>query len=520
MGPWAEASHLAHESGSEGIGQFLAWLQGSHPDRYHEIRKAIEVAEEAPDEEEPEDSQRPLGRTDLGNARRLVKLFGDRIRFHTAWKVWLIWDGRRWREDHNGQIVRLAKKVVAAIYKEASDSRDDATREALAKWAISSESRAHIEAMIALAQTELGIPITPDCFDTQPMLFNVLNGTIDLRTGVLGPHRREDLITKLAPVRYDPEATCPLWDEFLDLFLRQNREMIEFVQRASGYAMTADTSEQCLFFLYGSGGNGKSTFLSTLETTFGDFAITVDPKILASKDHDEHPTELCDLDGPRLVSTVEVEDAKRLAESLVKRLTGGMDKIRARRMRRDPYQFEPKFKLFIAGNHKPIIRNSDHGIWRRIRMLPFDYQIPEDQKIQGYEKLLLAEKSGILNWLLRGCLEWQRQRLNPPGIVLAATEDYRREMDDLQDFIDECCVAEPGNQQYRCNFKDLWKRYERYCDDNGIKHPFSKKKLGLELEARGFTKTERNGATIRWGLAIRSDAPQEKSSGAEIDDRH
>ena len=508
---WKTGASIAKTEGQKGLGQFLEWIEEQHPDRHVAIKTAIEAAEVGPlddddDDLEPGDSE--VRRTDLGNARRLVKRFGDRIRYHVAWREWLIWDGRRWNEDRQGRIVCFAKSTVEKIFREAAAARDESTREALAKWAIASQNCSRIKAMIELAKTEPGIPVNPDELDAHDMLFNVLNGTLDLRSGILREHRRKDMLTMLSPTRYDPQAKCPLWDGFLDKFLGAEAGIIDFLRRAAGYAMTGDTSEQCMFFPFGDGANGKSTFLLTLNAVFGDYSRTIDPKILTAKDHDQHSTELCDLDGPRLIITVEVEDGQRMAESLLKRVTGG-DSIRARRMRKDPYEFVPHFKLFMAANHKPSIRGTDFGIWRRIRMIPFEYTISEAEKVSGFGKQLEGELPGILAWCLRGCLEWQSGGgLRPPEVVTQATEEYRREQDGVQRFIDKCCVVDPS---YRGEHKTLYGRYKDFRAEEGERFTMTDKAFALELGKKGFVVRPSNNKTWRIGLAIaEQDHPNAK----------
>jgi putative DNA primase/helicase len=508
---FGEGALLAEQDGDQGIDHWIRTVEVRDPARAESIRLAIDTVQSDVDADAPAEhadaDDEPTGkprRTDLGNARRLVAKFGEKIRYCYAWGKWLIFDGRRWAEDQKGQIYRLAKKTVASIYAEAAAATDEQTREALGKWAMTSESRSRIEAMVALAQSEPGIPVTPDELDRDPWLLNVLNGTIDLRTGRLGPHRREDLITRMAPTKFDPKATCPTWDAFLFRIMGQDEELIGFLARASGYALTGDVGEQCLFFLHGTGANGKSTYLNTFESILGDYAVTVRSDLLTSKNTEDHPTGLCDLEGKRLVSTIEVEDGKRLAEALIKSMTGG-DKIRARRMRQDFYQFHPTFKLFLAANHKPQVRGTDHAIWRRIKLVPFAITIPDAEKDKALGQKLLDERAGILAWFVRGCLDWQRQGLSVPKVVAEATDGYRKEMDDLATFLDQCCFAHPGNESVRCNSTILYNVYKNWCEENGIKAPVSSKKFGGELNARGFMHKDSNGVRWRLGLGILSE---------------
>jgi putative DNA primase/helicase len=448
-----------------------------------------------------------LNRTDLGNARRLVRGFGDDIRYCYQWGKWLIWDGARWKEDATGYIFRLARKTVQAIGAEAAAIDDEAERKALLKWALTSENKKQIDAMIALAQSEPGIPIEPAALDRDRNLLNVENGTVDLHTGELQPHRREDLITKLAPVRYDRDASCPRFRGFLGRIMEADRELIGFLKRAAGYALTGDIGEHCLFFLHGGGRNGKSTFLGVIQGILGSYATTINATVLTSKLHNDHPTELCDLDGPRFVTTIEVEDGKRMAEALVKSLTGG-DPIKARRMRRDPYQFDPKFKLFVAANHKPEIRGTDEGIWSRIKLIPFGVTIPKEERIRNLaDRLCEEEGPGILNWLIEGCLEWRAGGLAEPGVVTNATAEYRAEMDAIGDFIAERCLTNPG---VRCKNNELYMAYKAWCERAGVDHQ-SLRKFGGEMEKRGFKHRDSNGTRWRLGIGIAQD-------GREVDE--
>src|SRR5919107_5291637 len=262
--------------------------------------------------------------------------------------------------------------------------------------------------------------------DASPDLLNVLNGTIDLRTGELRPHRREDLITKMAPVEYDPNSPVPAWAATLERVL-PSPDLRAFFKKLCGYAISGETSEHLLPVLYGTGANGKSTVLSTLLAAAGDYGMQAAPDLLVAK-KGAHPTEVADLFGMRLVASIEVEDGRRLAESLVKQLTGG-DKVRARRMRQDFWQFEPTHKVFMAVNHKPEVRGTDTAIWRRIRLIPFTETIPPGEQDKKLPEKLRAELFGILAWCVEGCLEWQREGLQAPEEVRRATGQYRSEMD-------------------------------------------------------------------------------------------
>ncbi|MGV0975797.1 MAG: phage/plasmid primase, P4 family [Azonexus sp.] len=419
--------------------------------------------------------------TDLGNARRLVQLHGSDMRYCYAWNAWLVWDGTRWNRDESGQAQRWAKHTVTRIYTAAGDA-EDSDRKGLAKWAMQSEARDRLSAMVDLARSEAGIAVRPDDLDTDAMLLNVANGTLNLRTQLLQPHRREDLITKLAPVAYDAAATCPLWDAFLWRIMGGRQDMIDFLQRAVGYALTGDVSEQVLFYLYGHGANGKSTFLTTVLAMLGkDFATQAAPELLTQGDR--HPTEIADLRGMRFVASTEVEDGRRMAETLVKQMTGG-DVMKARFMRGDFFQFDPTHKLFLAANHKLVISGPGKAIWRRIRLIPFDVTISDDEKDPRLPEKLRAELPGILAWAVRGCAAWVAQGLNTPADVTTATSEYKSEMDVLGRYLEERTVT---GTSFVVQAKPLYLDYQDWCKENGERE-LSQVRFARDLADRGYTK--------------------------------
>lgn len=428
--------------------------------------------------------------TDLGNAERLVELHGDDFRYVHQWGRALAWDGKRLAPDTTGVVERMAKNTVRSIYAEAANTEDADDRKALSHHANRSEARNKIQAMQALAWSEPGIPVEPEDLDRDPWLFNCANGTLDLRTGELRPHRREDLITKLSPVAYDPQAEAPTWEVFLERVL-PSEALRRFVQRVIGYALTGDVSEQILPFLYGPGANGKSTLVNTVLEVEGDYGKQAAPDLLVVK-QGSHPTELADLFGARFVPSIEVEDGRRFAESLVKQLTG-QDKIKARFMRQDFWEFHPTHKVVLVANHKPSVRGTDHAIWRRIKMVPFDVIIPKVEQDPRLPDKLREEMPGILAWAVRGCLDWQREGLGEPEEVRTATEGYREEMDVLAAFIDDRCVLDP---RAKAGASDLYESYEVWCSKTG-EYRESKVRFGKRLAERGFEK-ERHPKHRRW----------------------
>jgi putative DNA primase/helicase len=353
--------------------------------------------------------------------------------------------------------------------------------------------------MVALARSEPGIPVTPDQLDGDPWVLNLYNGTLDLKSGELREHRREDLITKIAPVEYDPKAEAPTWEKTLQRVL-PSEALRKFFKRLAGYCLTGDTSELTLCLLYGTGANGKSTVVNALLDVLGDFGKQAAPDLLLAK-HGSHPTELADLLGARLVASVEVDEGRRLAEGLVKQLTGG-DKVKARRMREDFWEFSPTHKLFMSVNHKPLVRGTDWAIWRRIRMIPFTETIPPEEQDKQLPKKLRAELPGILRWAVEGCLMWQREGLGEPDEVKAATEAYRAQMDLLASWIEERCIV---HSDAWVPFKDLYTDYSEWCVESGEK-PETKRSFGNRLKERGFEPDRGTGnIPIRRGIAPRTD---------------
>ncbi len=422
--------------------------------------------------------------TDLGNSERFVAHHGEDVRYCYPWSTWLVWTGARWERDVAGRAPRLAKEAVRSIYREASEAEDEDRRKALAKHATRSEGADKIRAMIELARSEQ--PVTPDELDMDPMLLNAKNGTIDLRTGELREHRREDLITKMAPVEYDPNAYAPTWAATLERVL-PSPALRTFFKKLCGYAISGDVSEHLLAVLYGTGANGKSTLINALLEAAGEYGMQAAPDLLIAK-KGAHPTEVADLFGMRLVASIEVEDGRRLAEALVKSLTGG-DKVRARRMRQDFWEFEPTHTAFLCTNHKPEIRGTDAAIWRRIRLIPFAETIPPAEQDKKLPKKLRAELSGILRWMVEGCLEWQRSGLQAPEEVRQATAGYRSEMDVIGVFLaDECEVGD----EYRVLFKTAYERYSEWCTEGGEK-PEPARKFNALLKQRGAFEGRRSG---------------------------
>jgi P4 family phage/plasmid primase-like protien len=442
--------------------------------------------------------------TDLGNAERLVYRHGQNIRYSKVFGKWYIWDGKRWNEDKTDKMKQLAKDTVRNIYKEAYEEEDADKRKALSEHAMRSESRARIEAMISLAQSE--VPVLPEDMDRDIWLFNCQNGVIDLRTGELLSHKREYMMTKISPVAYDPNAECPTWIKFLEDIMQDENgnikyELIDFLQKAIGYSLTGDTSEQVVFFLYGTGRNGKSTFVNTIKEIFGDYGKQTNADTFTVKRSDRINNDIAALKGARFVAATESEEGARLAESLMKQVTGG-DPIAARFLHQEWFEYVPQYKIFFTTNHKPVIRGGDEGIWRRIRLIPFTVTIPLEKLDKDLPQKLRAEMPGILRWAVEGCLKWQQEGLGNPREVQEATQGYKEEMDTLGNFIKENCVILPSA---KCTVSELYKRYSEWCEDNG-EYVLSRTKFNRKIEERGFKKERSTGGNYYFfGIGLRSD---------------
>jgi len=446
---------------------------------------------------------RSFAHTDLGNAERFVHQHKDDIRYCTAAKTWYIWNGQYWEEDITEMIYSLARVTIRSIPREAdSCSEDDFNRSAILKWAARSESRERVRAMVELAQSDRAVAIRPDFFDHDPWLLNCRNGTLNLHTGLLQSHDRQDYISKQAPVDFDPQAVCPTWERFIGCIFQSHGDLIEYVRRVCGYCLTGITREQDFYFLYGTGANGKSTLIKTMMALLGtEYATQASSGTLWARHYEAPGEEVAVLQGARLVVAMETDQGRKLAEGLVKQLTGG-DRIRARRLYANSFEFQPTFKVFLAANHKPGISGTDNGIWRRIKMIPFMVSIPEDQQDVDLGEKLLSELPGILNWTLRGCLDWQQQGLKPPRQVTQATTDYRQDSDYMAAFLAECVMIDDGS---RTQCKVVYEAYQNWAACAGDR-PLNLRRFNDCLKEKGFQTQAGTGNRKFWlGLALRDN---------------
>ena len=448
----------------------------------------------------PRASGLEIHNTDLGNARRLVEAHGADLRFVPPWKTWLVWEGNRWRRDEDGAVVRRAKKVVNGLYAEAGRDPDPEARKSRARFALKSESEPRLRAMVELAKSETGIPIQPGQLDANPSLLTVTNGTIDLRNGELLPPCRDHLITRLAPVRYDPKARSPRWESFLAKIFDGNEGLIRYLQRAVGYSLTGSTVEQVFFLLHGTGQNGKSSFLEAVRFILGEYARQTDFTTFLESKSDRIRNDLAGLVGARFVTAIESKQKSRLDESAIKQVTGG-DTISARFLFREFFEFLPAFKVWLATNHRPDIRGTDDGIWRRVVLVPFNVAIPEAERDRSLGEKLQDEAGGILRWAVEGCLDWQKHGLGAPPEVTSATGAYREDSDPLGGFLRECCVF--GSSQ-RVGATDLYQTYVSWADRQRGEEPLSQRSLSASLEERGILKDRKGpkGRTRYLGIGL------------------
>jgi putative DNA primase/helicase len=441
-------------------------------------------------------------RTDTTNADRLVRQFGDVIRYNPAWKKWLCWNGRYWETDEGEvRINEYVKIMVRGIYRDMLDTSDYRERLEIEKFAVSSESMRRINACISLASKRPEIRITSDELDSNPMLLNVENGALDFETNTFREHSRDDFITKIARVNYDAAAACPLWDGFIREIMDYKPGLINFLQTAAGLGVTGVTKEQVMFILYGSGANGKSAFLNTILNMLGDYAVSTQTETFLKQNADKISNDIARLRGARFVTTTETEQGKKLAEPLIKQITGN-DKLTARFLFSEYFSFLPTFKIFMATNHKPLIKGTDYGIWRRIRLIPFTTTIPADKQDKDLEMKLRAEWSGILNWLITGTARWRAEGLKTPDEITGATDEYRCEMDVIGNFIKEQCAQNAAGQ---IRIRELFKAYQNWCGDNN-ERACSERFFGLRLKEAGFKQMRTSEARYWTGLTLRPSA--------------
>jgi putative DNA primase/helicase len=457
-------------------------------------------------------------RTQEGLARELVKRTSGNLRFISDLasdlrsETWAWWGGQRWffrvpaiaalteeqrlmTEEFREWINRLLEKCGGEV---ESLSKAEMAAQRFSKEMESSGFKAGWRAEVKGFSS---IYVQIGQFDSDRLLLNCANGTLDLRTGMLQSFNRENYLSRQLTNFYDPNEQCPRWLAFLDTIFDGNQPMIDYLQRAVGYTLTGDTSEQCFFLCHGPGANGKSVFLDVITALLGEFAQSSLMTTFTAKPNDSGSSnDLARMRGARLVTASETNDGMRLDEALVKKITG-QDMITARFLYGEYFDFLPQFKLWLAMNHLPTIRGTDDGIWRRVRLIPFRVIIPEVQRDKHLSARLQQELPGILAWAVRGCLDWQQNGMRTPKEVITATDSYRSDQDVLGTFIDECCVT---GTAYQVLFADLYAAYKRWAESTG-EYVVSQRKFGTRLSDRGFSFEHSRQGSKRLGIGLRQD---------------
>lgn len=500
LAPVAESVRIVELPGLASKGDVSDWLAAGHTS--DELRQ---LAESAPEwsavrtQDKPQDAK-PSGEcvmepfTDLGNAERLIRARGEDVHFDVDAGKWLIWNGRRWEYDVKGRIMRIAGEVIRRL-NDMLPSLDRASAEALYAHIKKSESLPRLKAMVESAQYLKGVSLRTTDLDSDGMLLNCLNGTLDLTTGTLRPHSRKDLITKLAPVEYDPDAQAPRWQKFLEEVFQEDEELIEFVQRMVGYALTGDVREQTAFILTGKGSNGKSTFIETIRGMLGDYAADTPFSTFVER-RDTSTADLAALVGRRFVTASEGDGTSSLNESLLKTITGG-DQVTCRHLYREFFSYAPGYKVFFSTNEIPKIRSQNYAMRRRIVLVPFNQRFFDPgeglhpvRDIRLREKLA-CERSGILAWAVRGCLEWLRCGLAVPDHVRSEVDKLFESQDPLGEFLESRCRLGAGLQ---VEVSELWRAYMDFCELNRIKPAYrSSSWLSRNLAQRDGIETRRSG---------------------------
>jgi P4 family phage/plasmid primase-like protien len=421
-------------------------------------------------------------------ALRFSRNYAHDWRYVHDWGTWMRWDGMRWVKENTLRVFDLTRRIC----REASAECGDSEKFRASKLA----SRATSAAVERLAASDRDHAATVKQWDADPWLLNTPTGTIDLHTGEIRKHRRADYLTKITAA--GPGGDCRQWLQFLDRVTASDSELQAFLQRMIGYCLTGVTRDHALFFLYGTGANGKSVFLSTISELLGDYARTAAPSSFTASAIEQHPTDLAGLRGARFVMAIETEDGARWAESKIKSLTGG-DKVTARFMRGDYFEFIPEFKLVIAGNHKPGLRSVDEAIRRRLNLVPFTVTIPKVERDSRLSEKLRSEFSGILKWALQGCLDWQKQGLSAPSGVRAATEEYVAAEDAIGRWLEERCTRNKGDW---ATSSDLFLDWKAWCSQTGEQEG-SQKRFSQQLEGRGFMRQRTNRSKGFAGIALR-----------------
>ena len=445
----------------------------------------------------------PRSWDDTGNADRFMDTFGKLVKYSYIDKCWYCYNGGYWETDNEGKVAQYIDMTVDNMRNEklhvSADVDPEKAKEAWDKFLKKTRSNSSKKAI--LSEVQHRVPVLHGEFDQDKTLLNTSNGYVDLSSGILYEHDIKKMFSQQADVDYTDNIDCPEWSEFLDQIFDNDQELIHYIQKAVGYSATGSIKEQVMFILYGNGRNGKSIFIDTISDILGTYAKSMQAdSIMVRQNISGANSDIARLESARLVTSSEPNEGVRLDEGLVKQLTGG-DKVTARYLYGKEFEFKPQFKLWLATNHKPIIRGTDDGIWRRLMLIPFKVQIPTDKVDKDLKYKLQRESVGILNWIVEGALMWQREGLNPPASVTNASRQYREEMDVISLFVDDCCEV---NDSYRAPAGELFKKYQSWANDNS-EYSMSKQKFGREMRQKFEMKKTMNGR-FYLGLKISQDS--------------
>jgi putative DNA primase/helicase len=438
--------------------------------------------------------------TDAGNAEMFAALYGAKVRYDHKQRRWLIWSAtrNRWTEDKQVKVRILAKKAARQRAKAALRIGSEDERKQKIGWAFQSEGRYRIDAALELAKSEAPISDDGNGWDSDPWLFAVANGIVDLHTGKLRSAIQHDRMTKFSPVIFDAAARCPRWEQFLNEIFESDSELIGYLQTVVGYTLTGCVSEQCLFACYGTGANGKSTLLGVLHHIMGDYGVNLPFSALELTGRSGIPNDVMMLLGARFATAIETREGVTLNEARIKALTGG-DAITGRRLYQEPITFRPTHKFWLAFNHRPRIADDSDAMWRRIRLIPFLHTFDSQQADKGLAEKLKAEAPGILNWALAGCLAWQKDGLQTPAAVERATAEYENESDPLAPFFEDCCEQDVAFQVPKVELKNA---YEAWCRANK-ERPVSRITFAEKMKNRDFGEGSTGSVRYWTGLQLK-----------------
>lgn len=434
--------------------------------------------------------------TDQGNAERIVAQHGDIMRWCEERKTWMVWGGKKWEADNlipYQKVIETARKIPDEA--ELLDSEE--AKDAVIRHALRLESWSGADAALRFARSMSKIAI--DMFDADDDIINCRNGVLRLDTGELKASAKSFWCSKMAPVSYDPDAEAPRWDLFLEEIFGGDAEMIDWIQKAVGYTLTGHVVESCIFICYGTGANGKTVFTDTIKSMMGDYARSVPFDILTEKESSNNAAHaLAGLNGIRYAPTSETDSSQYINEALVKRITT-REYVSARFLYQDFFEYRPRYKIWFACNHKPRTKSQDHGLWRRIRLIPFNVTIPDERQDHRLQEKLLDELDGIFTWAVEGAKRWYLEGLGIPEAVEAATREYRETFDILGDFLEERCIV---SNHVQVGASELYSAYREWIDARG-ERPLSQTAFGVHLVERGFERRKVAGRKRYLGIGLK-----------------